>query len=286
VSKATVRQRDADLKNSQSNLERSRNLFTRNLIARQALDDAEARNDAALAQIDLARAQSAQAEARLEELRINLSNTRILSPVDGFVGSRRLDPGAFVGTNSSFLSVVDIHFVRLVANLVEKDLGRIVIDMPAQVEVDAYPGEVFKARVARLAPVLDPATRTAQMEVEVPNPASRLKPGMYARVQFVVIERPDALTIPRNAIVDLEGTRGVFVVDGKTARFKPIKSGVVDGESGSRKTGNQNGVTSAPRRSGRRPTLPAAGVVPGGVAGPRAARVGGARGGQRPGGGA
>ncbi len=109
-----------------------------------------------MAQVDLARAQGSQATARLEELRINLSNTRILSPVDGFVGSRSLDPGAFVGTNSSFLSVVDIHFVRLVANLVEKDLRRIVIDMPAVVEVDAYPGETFAGRVARLAPVLDP----------------------------------------------------------------------------------------------------------------------------------
>jgi HlyD family secretion protein len=231
VSKATIRQRDADLKNAQSNLERSRNLFSRNLIARQTLDDAEARYDAAVAQVDLARAQTAQSSARLEELRINLSNTRILSPVDGFVGSRRLDPGAFVGTNSSFLSVVDIHFVRLVANLVEKDLSRIVLDMPARVEVDAYPGEIFKGRVARLAPVLDPATRTAEMEVEVPNQDSRLKPGMYARVQFVVAERADALTVPRNALVDLEGTRGVFVVDGKTARFKPVQTGIVDGEA-------------------------------------------------------
>ena len=288
VSRATIRQRDADLKNSQSNLERSRNLFARNLIARQALDDAEARNDAALAQVDLARAQAAQSSARLEELRINLSNTRILSPVDGFVGSRRLDPGAFVGTNSSFLSVVDIHFVRLVANLVEKDIRRIVVDMPAQVEVDAYPGEVFQGRVARLAPVLDPATRTAEMEVEVPNPQSRLKPGMYARVQFVVAERADALTVPRNALVDVEGTRGVFVVDGKTARFTPVQTGIVDGEAVEIKEGladNTPVITlgSASLRDGDP-------IVIAGQGG-RGARGGGpgetgARGGQRPGGGA
>jgi RND family efflux transporter MFP subunit len=293
VSKATIRQRDADLKNSQSNLERSRNLFARNLIARQALDDAEARNDAALAQVDLARAQAAQSSARLEELRINLSNTRILSPVDGFVGSRRLDPGAFVGTNSAFLSVVDIHFVRLVANLVEKDLRRIVIDMPAQAEVDAYPGEVFKGRVARLAPVLDPATRTAQMEVEIPNPESRLKPGMYARVQFVVAERADALTVPRNAMVEIEGTRGVFVADGKTARFKPVQTGIVDGEAVEIKEGLADNLTvitlgSASLRDGD-PIVVAGQAGRGGRGG--GAREGGpgdtgARGGRRPGGGA
>ncbi len=54
---------------------------------------------------------------------------------------------------------------------------------------------------------------------------------MYARVQFVVAQRAGALTVPRNAIVDVEGTRGVFVADGKTARFKPITSGIVDGEA-------------------------------------------------------
>ena len=293
VSRATVRQREADLKNAQSNLDRSRNLFARNLIARQTLDDAEARYDAALAQVDLAKAQGNQATARLDELRINLSNTRILSPVDGFVGSRSLDPGAFVGTNSSFLSVVDIHFVRLVANLVEKDLRRIVLGMPAQVEVDAYPGEVFQGRVARLAPVLDPATRTAQMEVEVPNPASRLKPGMYARVQFVVLQRADALTVPRNAIVDLEGARGVFVADGKTARFKPIKSGIVDGDAVEIIEGVPNDATvitlgSASLRDGD-PIVVAGqsgrGARGGGARG-GGQPEGGARGGQRPGGGA
>jgi HlyD family secretion protein len=221
-------------------------------------------------------------------LRINLSNTRILSPVDGFVGSRSLDPGAFVGTNSSFLSVVDIHFVRLVANLVEKDLRRIVIDMPAVVEVDAYPGETFAGRVARLAPVLDPATRTAQMEVEVPNAGARLKPGMYARVQFVVAQRTGALTVPRNAIVEVEGTRGVFVADGKTARFKPITSGIVDGEAVEITEGLADGNTvitlgSASLRDGDPIVVagqPGRGARGGGPA------AGGARGGQRPGGGA
>ena len=292
VSKATVRQREADLKNAQSNLERSRNLFARNLIARQALDDAEARNDAAQAQVDLAGAQAAQAAARLEELRINLSNTRILSPVDGYVGSRKLDPGAFVGTNSSFVSVVDIHYVRLVANLVEKDLRRIVIDMPAQVEVDAYPGEIFTGRVARLAPVLDPATRTAEMEVEVPNPTARLKPGMYARVQFVVAEHAAALTVPRNALVDLEGTRGVFVADGKTARFKPVKTGIVDGEAVEITEGLADDTTvitlgAASLRDGDPIVVAGQGGRGGPGGGPRGAGTGGApRGGQRPGGGA
>jgi len=163
-------------------------------------------------------------------VQINLANTRILSPVDGFVGSRRLDPGAYVGPNSPVVSVVDISTVRIVANLVERDLSRVGTGMDAQVNVDAYQGETFKGRVARIAPVLDPATRTAQMEVEIPNTSFRLKPGMYARVQFVVLERQAAIVVPRNAVVDVEGRRGVFVADGKTARFRVIETGIQEGE--------------------------------------------------------
>src|SRR5688500_14050304 len=92
VSQASIRQRDADLKLAKTNLDRSRSLYERQLLPQQTFDDTQARYEAALAQVDLARAQFEQAKARLDELKITLSNTRIVSPVDGFVGKRFLDP--------------------------------------------------------------------------------------------------------------------------------------------------------------------------------------------------
>jgi len=229
VSKATIRQREADLNLNKSNLERSRNLFDRQLIPRQTFDDAEARYQAAEAQLDLAKAQHSQSQARLDELKINLGNTTIVSPVNGFVGKRMLDPGAWVTPNSAFLSVVDISVVRLVANVVERDLRRISAGQHADVAVDAFPGEKFSGRVARVAPVLDPATRTAQIEVEIANPQARLKPGMYARVDFTVERRANTLVVPANALVDVQGKRGVFrPAEGDVAKFHPIETGLVD----------------------------------------------------------
>jgi HlyD family secretion protein len=227
VAAATIRQREADLKLAQTNLDRSRSLFERQLIPRQTFDDTDARYQAANAALDLARAQYAQAEARLDELKINLANTVITSPVTGFVGKRALDPGAWVTPNSSFISVVDITVVRLVANVVEKDLRRIEEGMKADVAVDAFPGEKFEGRIAHVAPVLDPATRTAQIEVEIPNPSFRLKPGMYAKVDFVVEHKENTLVVPANAIVDVDGKKGVFLPDeGDIARFKPVTIGM------------------------------------------------------------
>jgi HlyD family secretion protein len=227
VAAATIRQREADLKLAQTNLDRSRSLFERQLIPRQTFDDTDARYQAATAALDLARAQYAQAQARLDELKINLANTVITSPVTGFVGKRALDPGAWVTPNSSFISVVDISVVRLVANVVEKDLRRINEGMKADVVVDAFPGEKFEGRIAHVAPVLDPATRTAQIEVEVPNSNFRLKPGMYAKVDFVVEHKDNTLVVPANAIVDVGGKKGVFLPDeGDIARFKPVTIGM------------------------------------------------------------
>jgi membrane fusion protein, multidrug efflux system len=214
VSQATIRQREADLQLARTNLERNRSLLERQLLPRQTYDDTDARYQAAVAQVDLAKAQFEQARARLDELKINLANTNILSPVDGFVGKRFLDAGAFVSPNAPVVSVVDIRSVRLVANLVEKDVKRVVQGTPGKVEVDAFPGETFNGKVSRVAPIFDPATRTAEMEIEVANPGFRLKPGMYARVQLTIDTRADALTVPRNAVVDLEGKRGVFVAVG------------------------------------------------------------------------
>jgi RND family efflux transporter MFP subunit len=210
VSRATIRQREADLKLAKTNLERNKSLLDRELLPRQTFDDTEARHQAALAQVDLAKAQFEQASSRLDELRINLGNTVIASPVDGFVGKRYLDPGAFVGPNTPVASLVDIRSVRMVANLVEKDVKRVAVGTQAAVEVDAFPGETFAGRVSRLAPVFDPATRTAEMEIEVANPGFRLKPGMYARVQLKVASRNEALTVPSNALVMVGGKQGVF----------------------------------------------------------------------------
>jgi len=232
VSLATIRQRQADLTLARTNLERSQTLYDRQLIPKQTLDDTDARYQSAAAQLDLANAQNAQAKARLEELTINLGNTVIASPLSGVVAKRALDPGAWVTPSSSFVSVVDISVVRLVASVVEKDVRFVTAGMPADVEVDAFPGEKFAGTVARVAPVLDPATRTAQIEVEIQNPDFRLKPGMYARVTFVTQRHEGVLIVPLVALADLGGKRGVYLPvpgdENNTAHFQEVEVGLMD----------------------------------------------------------
>jgi RND family efflux transporter MFP subunit len=294
VARATIRQREADLKFAETNLQRSRELFERQLLPKQTLDDADARYQAAVAQLELSRAQLTQSQARLEELRINLANTVIVSPVNGFVAKRHADPGAYASQNAPVLDLVDISMVRLIANVVEKDMRRVGTGDSANVEVDAFPGETFTGRIARVAPVLDPATRTAQIEVEIPNPTKRLKPGMYARVNLTIEQRANALVVPANAVIDREGQRGVFLANNNTAAFRQVQVGIED----SARVEILNGLTekdqvittgAAALQDGDRILLAGQGdgpSTPGGTGAPRGGRQGqGTRGqnGQRPG---
>ncbi len=123
------------------------------------------------------------------------------------------------------MDVVDISTVRLVANVVEKDLTELQTGNATRVEVDAFPGEVFTGRIARVSPVLDPATRTAPIEIEIPNPTARLKPGMYARVSVTTSTAKEALVVPATAVVDLGGRRGVFTPLNETAVFRALDLG-------------------------------------------------------------
>jgi len=231
VNKANVANRESDQKGAEAVLARQKRGLDGGITPRQIYEDAEIRYNTTVSQLAAARAQVGATQSSIDELRITLSNTTVVSPVDGFVSRRLLDQGAFAGANTVILSVVEISTVRLVANLVEKDIRRVQPGVLAEVEVDAFQGETFKGEVSRVAPVFDPATRTAAMEIEVPNPGFRLKPGMYARVKLTVERKLNALSIPRNSVVDLEGKRGVFLVpDGQTARFNEIETGLQDGD--------------------------------------------------------
>ncbi len=253
VAEATIRQRQADLELAKTSVERSRNLYGRQLLPKQTLDDAEARYSAAQAQVDLAYAQLAQSASRLEELRINLGNTNVVSPVDGFVAKRNVDPGAWVSNQAGVASVVDISSLRLVANVVEKDLRMVSAGDPAVVEVDAFPGEKFNGKIARVSPILDPATRTAPMEIEIPNarlpaqarhvcqghPRGRIEGERPARFRRWRWSTPKA-------------SAAIYQANGESrAAFKPVKIGIEDAErvgDSRRPHGRRNGRIHRRRR--------------------------------------
>jgi RND family efflux transporter MFP subunit len=126
------------------------------------------------------------------------------------------------------VSVIGIDTVIIRTTVIERVYGQVAIGQTADVEVDAFPGKAFSGEVSRVAPMLDEASRMAQMEIEVSNASLLLKPGMFCNVRLVLAEKQSAQVVPSRAVVTRNGETGVFVVRGgeTTAHFVPVSVGI------------------------------------------------------------
>lgn len=148
-----------------------------------------------------------------DEIGFQFEKAPVESPIDGVVGMVYVDIGASVSSQEPVGLVVNMDTVKVKINVVERDLPKIRKGQIAQIEVDAYPEETFGGVVERVSPVVDLTSRTALVEIEIPNPEHRLKPGMFARMNILVEEKKGALIIPRDAIVKVNSSNCVFVID-------------------------------------------------------------------------
>jgi membrane fusion protein (multidrug efflux system) len=153
----------------------------------------------------------------------------VKSDAKGVVARILLNPGASVNPNSPILNLVDLDTVKVVAAVDEKKIRFIGLGKPATVTLEAFPGEVFSARVTNISPIADPVARTIDVELSISNASHRLKPGMYAEVEWVESRRT-SLVIPLVSVVDRGGQKGVFTAGDGRARLVPITVGAVVGD--------------------------------------------------------
>ncbi len=231
VARAGVNREEAIYRNLLLQVKRYQDLHEEALISTQELEDLESRLFVAEAQRELTKAQVQQAEASLRELDIQQEQTRIYSPLDGFVGTRHLDPGALVNPSVSILTVLNVSRVKTVVPVVESAIQRIRMGLPAEIVVDAYPDRVYQGTVTRIAPFLNPDTRSADVEIEIANPNQALKPGMFARVKIDARMTRDALSIPRSALLTRGIQKGVYLLtEDMITVFQPIEIGQITGD--------------------------------------------------------
>lgn len=224
---AKVAQQKAALRNARLTLDRMQALIKDQFISQQDLDNAQVNFDAAVAALESLDAQVKQMEVALAQADTNLTYSYIRAPFAGYIAERNLDTGAYVtGAASStstmsrsMLSLHDIDRVRVLIEVVEKDIPTIQIGQKAGLRAEAYPDRVFEGQVTRIVQALNRETRTMTVEIDLPNKDRRLKGGMFARVEVMVGTHRQAVQIPIDAVSRLEDTQYVFVVrDGKAQR--------------------------------------------------------------------
>ena len=173
-----------------------------------------------------------QARLRDERAKLRLSYATVRAPFDGVVASRETQVGARVGTGTKLFSLVKLDEIVARVFVPGRYLSVVATDQPAIVTSEFLPGRALQGWVKRLSPVIDPKSGTFRVTIGVRGERpSDLPPGLFVNVRILTDTRPDALLIPKRAVVYEGGERYVFTVaDGKVTKQR-LNAGYEDPET-------------------------------------------------------
>lgn len=215
--KATLQKNKALLDYDTKTYHRYKNLYERNLVSKNDLDEAESAYKSDLAQVSAARASIMQAEANYATASANMGYTKIVSPVKGIVISKEVEVGQTVAasfqTPTLFTVAEDLTKMQIETSVSEADIGKVAVGQDVNYTLDGYPDLVFTGKVSqvRLSPTTESNVVTYTVIIEVENNEGKLLPGMTANVSIITGKKEDILTVPNVALK--------FTVVGNTQKY-------------------------------------------------------------------
>ncbi len=161
-----------------------------------------------------------QSRSTLEALRERIARTTVAAPIRGVLNDRFVEIGSLVAPGTPVARIVQTDTIRMTAGAPERFAAGIGVGSMATVTFDVLGARRFEAEVSFVGAVVDPENRTFPLELTLPNPDRLIKPGMIASVEIVREEIPDALVVPRQALVAVERGEVVFVIQGTGAEAR------------------------------------------------------------------
>ncbi|HEU4727075.1 MAG TPA: efflux RND transporter periplasmic adaptor subunit [Kofleriaceae bacterium] len=217
VATESLRQTETNLAKAELELQRTARLAQSGAVAAVELENAQRAVDIAQAQRNAAQAQQVasapmgadsrvaltallQVQAQLAGARAQLAQTRIVALHGGTVLARSVEPGDVVQPSRTLLEVAADSDTELVFDPDERNLAWIRIGQLAKASADAFPQQVFDARVSYIAPSIDPQRGSVEVQLDVPRPPAFLKPDMTVSIDLTIAARPNALTVPSEVV--------------------------------------------------------------------------------------
>lgn len=231
VTTESLREAESNLERAELDLSRTEKLVESSAVPRKELDDARAKVAVARAQRNAAEAQRLastpvgadsrvalasllQAEAELSGAKVRLAKTRLVSLQDGIVLAREVEPGDVAQPSQTLLVLAATADAELEFHPDERNLAALRIGQVAMVSADAYPQDVFQARVSFIAPAVDPQRGSIEVRLSVPNPPAFLKPDMTVSIDLTIAAKAHALVVASDAVRDA-GTPQPYVLVAK-----------------------------------------------------------------------
>ncbi len=157
------------------------------------------------------------AQVEIESAQEEMKKTEMRAPEDCVLSERNIEVGELVTPyTQKAMEVADISTVLAEVGVVERDVTKIKIGQLARVYVDAFPDVPFDGIIDNIYPALSEKTRTLPVEVKVDNSRRMLMPGMFARAEIILFEKPGVISIPRVSVKKAGDASVVYVVDERT----------------------------------------------------------------------
>ncbi|MFQ3574327.1 MAG: efflux RND transporter periplasmic adaptor subunit [Thermodesulfovibrionales bacterium] len=220
---AGLRQAESTLNNTRIEYERKKALYKEELITKQQFDDVTMR-------FELAESEVERAKASLSLLKQKLSKTKIHSPLNGYVKSRKVTAGDFVRVGTAMFNIIQTNPIKLSFNINERDIAKVKPNQDVTFTIDSIPNKEFKATVFTVYPLLDEKMRTLMIEARTANEEGILKPGLFAKVKIFTDKERDVVLIPATSIIYEADTMKAYIVEGNVARVRQLKIGGKYGE--------------------------------------------------------
>ncbi len=169
-------------------------------------------------------------EVDWKQAQLNLSYTRITSPISGIIGDRSRKPGDRVQPTDKLFTVINTREMIAVIYAPEKELGNVRKNQIAYITSDHIAGKQYEGWVKRVSPVVDPQSGTFKITVGVKNRDNKLRAGMFVNTHIITSTHENAILIPKRAIVYENERMNIFVVRDSIAKKIILKVGFQDHE--------------------------------------------------------
>lgn len=156
---------------------------------------------------------------------LELDYTQIRAPIDGVVSERYIKLGGTIKNGDPVFRVTSLDPLVAYLHVPEREYRRIAAGQAVLIDVDALPGAPVAANVTRVSPIVDPATGTFKITIEIRDDEQRIKPGMFGRMNIVYDKHENVLQVPRSAIIDTAAGSYVFIVEDGTGIRRDIETG-------------------------------------------------------------
>jgi RND family efflux transporter MFP subunit len=200
----------------------------------QRFQDLYKQKSATDAQLDAAKLGAAVAESQYIVAKRQLDDTKIKTPISGYITTRNVDLGSMVQAAPQatlVANIVDISRLKVKLNVAESDAFMLKVGDEVSVTTDVYPGVTFKGKIESISAKADEA-HTYPVEITIANQSAHLlRAGMFARVEFTSMKNRDVMLIPREAIVGSVKAPQVYIVDNGVAKLRNITVGNEAGTS-------------------------------------------------------